>query len=180
MRLRTESIDIGAAPRLRVEGVAECVAEEVHREDREQQHEARERTRDTTSTTELMYGSAAASIRPHEFCGGCTPRPRNDNAASVEIAIATVSVAFTMIVPEAVRKDVRHQDPRVADAPDARAASTNSFSFSDKHLRAYDPRARYVQLIAASTRDDRRVTVAEVLHGNREQCEVGQDQERGR
>ncbi len=61
---------------------------------------------------------------------GCTPKPRNDSVDSATIAAATLSVRFTMIGPTQFGRMCRMM-MRLLDAPDARAASTNSFSLID-------------------------------------------------
>src|SRR5581483_2915193 len=77
------------------------------------------------------YPSASASMRPHEVVGGCTPNPRNDSVDSVMMAAAMASVAFTRMGPMVfgIRWRVMM---RLCEAPDARAASTYSFSLIDR------------------------------------------------
>ena len=71
------------------------------------------------------YCCAPSSMLPQEGVGGWMPRPRKLSAASVRIALATPSVAATMIAGSAVGQDVAQDDRRVARA-DRRAPSTNS------------------------------------------------------
>src|SRR5690606_40505919 len=47
-----------------------------------------------------MKDCASKSIRPHEGWGGCTPRPKNESAASDSIANASDKEVCTMIGPE--------------------------------------------------------------------------------
>jgi hypothetical protein len=55
-----------------------------------------------TPGIEINHGSknikplASDIIRPHDGVGGCTPRPRNDRAASSRMAWAISSVATTI------------------------------------------------------------------------------------
>ena len=83
-------------------------------------------------------------VAPRDVGGGWTPKPRNDSVDSVTIAAAIASVAFTMIGADRVRQDVADDDPRGSTRRDARAASTNSFSFSDSTWPR-TTRAMYVQ-----------------------------------
>ena len=67
---------------------------------------------------------------PQLTWGGCTPKPKNDSVDSVMMATATVNVAATMIGP--MQFGMRWREiKRQLDAPRARPASMNSFSFSD-------------------------------------------------
>ncbi len=70
---------------------------------------------------------------PRDGVGGCTPKPRNDSAASVRIARPTVSVALTTIGPSAFGSMCRSMIRRSPD-PAAFAASTYSFSRSERKL----------------------------------------------
>ena len=71
-------------------------------------------------------------ILPSDVSGGFTPRPKNDSAASASTAPPTANVAFTMMGPKVLGKMCR-KIMRGAEAPTERAASTNSFSRSDKN-----------------------------------------------
>ena len=64
---------------------------------------------------------------------GGKPRPRNDSVDSAMIAAATSIVAGHDHRPERVGQDVAHHLARRSLAPSARAASTNSFSRSEKN-----------------------------------------------
>src|SRR3954454_12369276 len=93
--------------------------------------------------------SAPASMSPHDVVGGCTPNPRNDSVDSATTAAATPNVALTTIGPIVLGRMGRTMI-HAFDAPEARAASTNSFSFSDSPW-ARTMRAMYIQPSAAST-----------------------------
>src|SRR4051812_36679486 len=93
---------------------------------------------------------ASDSIRPHEVVGGWTPKPRNDSVDSVTTAAAMARVAFTRIGPMVLGRMWR-TTMRPLDAPDARAASTNSFSLIDSTWPR-TTRARYIQVRPASTK----------------------------
>ena len=80
----------------------------------------------------------AARRLPHVGVGRLTPKPRNDSADSVRIAAATVRVVLTMIGPIAVRAGRALKMMRRSSAPEARAASTNSFSFKRQDHAADD------------------------------------------
>src|SRR5690348_6125477 len=82
-------------------------------------------------------------MRPHEVVGGCTPNPRNDSVDSVTMAAAIARVAFTRIGPIVLGRRWRTM-MRVFDAPDARAASTYSFSLIDR-IWLRTTRAMYIQ-----------------------------------
>ena len=69
---------------------------------------------------------------PSDTAGSWIPAPRNDSTASVRIATPTVSVKNTTMGPTAFGSMCRKMI-RGADAPDARAASTNSFSRSERN-----------------------------------------------
>ena len=60
------------------------------------------------------------------------PKPRNESVDSVMIASPTTRVVFTAMGPTALGRRWRTMI-RKLDAPDARAASTNSFSFSERN-----------------------------------------------
>ena len=65
-------------------------------------------------------------MRPHAGSGGCTPRPRNDSAASDRIAKARLSDVWTMIGATTLgRMCVLRILPSVA--PSDRAAVTNTW-----------------------------------------------------
>ena len=66
-----------------------------------------------------------------------------------------------------VRDDVPDDDPRTATRPTARAASTNSFSFSDSTCPR-TTRATYIQKRHGEHEDDRDVGLPEVLERDRE------------
>src|SRR5712691_4731074 len=97
------------------------------------------------------WPSAVDSMLPHEVAGGCTPNPRNERLDSVMIAAATASVALTMIGPMMFGRMWRPM-MRKLDAPEARAAPTNSFSRIDSTW-ALTTRAVDIQNTAASTKD---------------------------
>ena len=95
------------------------------------------------------------------------------------IAAAIASVAFTMIGPMQFGRMCRTMIRRL-DAPDARAASTNSFSLSESTCPR-TTRAMYIQPSAASTK---MIDVSALRRScwmrDREQREVGHDRGRGR
>ncbi len=86
-----------------------------------------------------------AAMPPHVGIGGRTPKPRNDRAASMMMAMPTISVVCTMIGLMALGRMWRKMMRR-SRAPAARAASTNSFSRSDRNsartIRASVPHSR--------------------------------------
>ena len=67
---------------------------------------------------------------PHVGVGGWTPNPRNDSEDSARMAAATARVTTTVIGPRQFGRTWDMIILRFED-PDALAASTNSFSFSD-------------------------------------------------
>src|SRR5687768_8941846 len=73
-----------------------------------------------------------AIMFPHDTSGGVTPNPRNDSVDSMRMAPPTTIVAFTMIGPT-VFGSMWRKMIRDVEQPTARAASTNSFSFSDRN-----------------------------------------------
>ena len=74
---------------------------------------------------------------------GGKPRPRNDSVDSAMMAAATLIVPATMTGPSALGRMWRHTT-RAVVAPSARAASTNSFSRSEKNC-ARTSRATCIQ-----------------------------------
>src|SRR3954467_4302331 len=86
-------------------------------------------------------------MRPHDVVGGCTPNPRNDSVDSVMIAAAMASVAFTRMGPMVLGMRWREM-MRLLEAPDARAASTYSFSLMER-IWLRTTRAMYIQPRAA-------------------------------
>ena len=64
---------------------------------------------------------------------GGKPRPRNDSVDSAMMAAATSMVPATITGPSAFGQDVPHDLARACVAPSARAASTNSFSRSERN-----------------------------------------------
>src|SRR5436309_7961094 len=89
-------------------------------------------------------------MRPQDVVGGCTPKPRNDSVDSVMMAAAMARVAFTMMGPMVLGIRWRVMIRRF-DAPDARAASTNSFSLIDR-IWLRTTRAMYIHPRAARIR----------------------------
>ena len=87
----------------------------------------------------------SATIAPHVGVGGRTPKPRNDSAASMMIAAPMMSVVWTMIGLIALGRMCRNTMRRSL-APAALAASTNSFSRSERNsartILARPPHAR--------------------------------------
>src|SRR3954468_7054539 len=86
-------------------------------------------------------------MRPHDVVGGCTPKPRNDSVDSVMIAAAMARVALTRMGPMVLGIRWRVM-MRLLDAPDARAASTNSFSLIER-IWLRTTRAMYIHPRAA-------------------------------
>src|SRR5207244_12364571 len=80
----------------------------------------------------LMKARASCRRVPQVGVGGWTANPRNESADSVRMAAATPKVAFTVIGPMALGIMCQKM-MRESRAPEARAASTNSFSFSDRN-----------------------------------------------
>ena len=82
----------------------------------------------------------SASILPHVGTSGGTPRPRKESAASDRMTLATLKDAITVNGARMFGRIVRKMMENVL-SPMARAASTNSFSRSDKvsarTIRAY-------------------------------------------
>src|SRR5438270_8566626 len=66
-------------------------------------------------------------MRPQDVVGGWTPKPRNDSVDSVTMAAAMARVALTRMGPIVLGRTWRTMI-RAHDAPEARAASTYSFS----------------------------------------------------
>src|SRR5438067_6577655 len=82
-------------------------------------------------------------MRPHDVVGGWTPNPRNDRVDSVMMAAAMARVAFTRMGPMVFGSTWRTMI-RACEAPEARAASTYSFSLIERTwLRT--TRAMYIQ-----------------------------------
>src|SRR5688500_7464569 len=73
-----------------------------------------------------------AIMFPHDTSGGVTPKPRNDSVDSMRMAPPTISVVLTMIGPT-VFGSMWRKMMRGVEHPMARAASTNSFSLSDRN-----------------------------------------------
>src|SRR5213594_2523457 len=69
------------------------------------------------------------TMSPHDAVGGCTPRPRNDSAASSRIALAMNSVAYT-ISPGMMLGRMWRRRTAAPGEPSARAAPTYSVSRS--------------------------------------------------
>src|ERR671917_406811 len=69
------------------------------------------------------YWDPVRSIEPQLGVGGWTPTPRNDRDASVTIAVATSSVAWTMIGAVTFGQTWRRTIAE-DDAPETRAAAT--------------------------------------------------------
>src|SRR5438552_17191385 len=69
---------------------------------------------------------------PHDTAGGWIPKPRNDRVDSVMMARPTTRVALTTMGPMVLGSMWRTM-MRQLEAPDARAASTNSFSLSERN-----------------------------------------------
>ena len=90
----------------------------------------------------------SSSSAPSAGVGGRMPKPRNESTASREIAIPTVSVAATTIGPIVFGSMWRSMIRR-SPAPAARAASTYSFSRSDRKTPR-TIRAMVVQISNAS------------------------------
>ena len=76
--------------------------------------------------------SASDSMDPSETAGGLTPRPRYDRDDSSRMAAATTRVVLTTIGPMMLGRMWRNMI-RALVAPEARAASTNSFSLMDRN-----------------------------------------------
>ena len=72
-----------------------------------------------------------AIIVPQEVSGGWTPTPRKESADSSSIALATPRVKKTMIVESRLGSSSPNIT-RSGPAPWATAASTNSFSRSER------------------------------------------------
>src|SRR5438552_2396537 len=87
------------------------------------------------------------SMLPHDAVGSWMPKPRNDSVDSVTIAAPTTSVVLTRIGPMTFGIMWRRMI-RELDAPEARAASTYSFSFSDRN------RPRTTRAIVCQKRND--------------------------
>ena len=110
-RARRASVPSRSPPVLRVEGLAQRLAEQ---REAERDDDDRERRVVRQLGAHLEVRSAPrASIRPHSarLVSG-SPRPRNDSAAASRIAIANVSVACTMTGAERVRQHVPQHDRR--------------------------------------------------------------------
>src|SRR3984893_9201979 len=82
-------------------------------------------------------------MEPRDTWGGLTPKPRNDSVDSRMIAYPTTRVVLTAIGPTMLGMMWRNIT-RQLDAPDARAASTNSFSLIDRN-RPRTTRAMIIQ-----------------------------------
>src|SRR6185295_17576375 len=72
----------------------------------------------------------SAARLPHEASGACTPKPRNDRNASVNMICGIVNVAYTITGPSVFGTKCR-KIMRAFETPVARAASTNSWFFND-------------------------------------------------
>ena len=86
----------------------------------------------TSHGATVMSGRPSLSMLPQVGVGGWTPKPRNDSNDSVRMACVTKSVTVTMIGPRQFGSMWRKM-MRAVDAPLARAASTNSFSFNERN-----------------------------------------------
>src|SRR6266511_3118637 len=86
----------------------------------------------TTSHQEVCISFCPSLMSvPSAGVGGLIPKPRNERAASIRIAPATVSVMLTMIGPIAFGRMCLNMMRR-SPAPAALAASTYSFSRSER------------------------------------------------
>src|SRR5581483_8673686 len=81
----------------------------------------------------VRYLRPKSSMDPQEGVGGCTPRPRNDSAASVRIALANATEHCTRIGESVLGSSTRSIRCALV-APAAREASTNSVSLRDSKL----------------------------------------------
>ena len=99
-----------SAPRARVERVAQPVAEQVVRHDRQNDRE----TEGTSPPTTPRRRSSRPWLMmlPHDAVGCGTPSPRNDSAASVRITSPIARLAAT-ITGERVRQHVAQDHPHV-------------------------------------------------------------------
>ena len=115
--------------------------------------------------------------------GGWTPKPRNESAASARMAAATTSVALTMIGPMVFGMMCRRM-MRVSPEPDALAASTYSFSRSDRKtprtIRAMPVQKTSARIIATRDGSPPPVRGRHEQHGERRhgEHEVGEAHER--
>ena len=129
---------------------------------------------------------ASKRMRPQVGMSGGKPRPRKDSDDSAMIAAATSMVPATMTGPRALGRMWR-MTWRKGRAPRLRAASTNSFSRRDRNW-ARTSRATGIQRrppITATIRmktpasgpEDLLQRVAEQIHDEEQERELGQRQE---
>ena len=110
--MRTSRSAIGSAPpQLRVERVAQPVADQVDR-----QHGDRIATPGIVTTHQalVMNSRASASMVPHSGVGGCAPMPRKPSAAASRMAFEKLSVACTISGPRQFGRIVTDHQPQVA------------------------------------------------------------------
>ncbi len=113
----------------------------------------------------LKYPLLSASRLPHVGTGGFTPKPRNDSADSVRIAAATFSVTVTMIGPAEFGSRWRKMI-RLSLEPSARAASTNSFSLSERTT------PRTMRAVGIQKNSERMKIVARMLPASPMTCDA--------
>ena len=98
---------------LRIEGVAQAVAEEVQRRTASRRKDRRE---DQQPGAPWMLLAPSAMSTPRLVSGSCTPRPRKDRKLSSRITFGTRSVTKTMTGPSVFGMMWRRRMPPVADA----------------------------------------------------------------
>ena len=135
----------------RVERVAQAVADEVDAE--HDQRRSPSPGRHEPPRVGPRSGRRRSACRARRW--RLEPKPRNDSAASVRIAVAIISVALTMIGPMAFGRMCRKMIRRSPE-PAAFAASTYSFSRSDRKM----PRTIRAMLRPEQQREDDRDAVA--------------------
>ena len=95
-----------ASPQLRIERIAQAVADQIDGEHGDQDGEAGKRH---DPGAERRNSRAEASIVPHSGVGGCAPRPRKPSAAASRMAFETPSVACTMSGARQLGSTVEHR-----------------------------------------------------------------------
>ena len=103
---------------------------------------------------------------PHDVCGGCTPKPRNDSVDSVMIAAATAERRVHHDRADDVRQDVAHDDPRRRRA--RRARGLDELLLLERRAPGRGRRARsYIQNRQAQHQDDDGVGLARATSARR-------------
>ena len=115
-----EQHDGGFSPQLRVEGVADRVAEHDEREHGDRQGPG---GHSRACGALRMYGEAAEMSMPQETVGGLRPTPRYDRVASRAMYVPSAMVATTITGATALGAMCR-SSMRELEAPSARAAWT--------------------------------------------------------